>query len=299
MSEPKKPDKPVSMTKAPSSDAAAKAAERPRTVTAAAAALGVSALAALGAATALYGQTNWLTTEQAKSNSTAASSAIASASKSAASASADVPSAVASASSVAQTKYPTAGSKLADQVHQQQSGGLIMTLVLVLATSFVAYGVWRGRHWSRWGVLAFWAVASFTGTFAGFPYLLTVGGSLPASFKLLAFAAAAAMLAAVVLCQLRPSVEHFALSRPTHKGTARRGLFAPRTPPGSPAGRAPTQSPRKKSPLTSTAADRGERYVQKQRAKQRSAANAEAVAKGAELARNRAKASKSRRTPGN
>lgn len=296
MSEPKLPDKPVSMSKTPSGDAAAKAAVRPRTVTAAAVALGVSALGALGAATALYGQTNWLTTEQAKANSTAASSAIASASKSAASASADVPSAVSSASSVANTKYPTAGSRLSDQVHQQQSGGLIMTLVLVLATSFVAYGVWRGRHWSRWGVLAFWAVASITGTFAGFPYLLSVGGNLPGSFKVATFVAAAAMLAAVVLCQLRPSVEHFALSRPTHKGPARRGLFAPRTPPRSAAGGPASQAPRKKSVLTSSAADRGEEYVQKQRAKKRSTANAEAVAKGAELARSRAKASKSRRT---
>jgi hypothetical protein len=294
VSEPKKPEQPVSMTKA-SGDTPAKPA-RPRTVTAAAVALGGSAVAALGAATALYGQTKWLTTEQAKANSTAASSAIANASKSAASASADVPSAVSSASSVAQTKYPTEGSKLSDQVHQQQSGGLIMTLVLVLATSFVAYGVWRGRHWSRWGVLAFWAVASFTGTFAGFPYLLTVGGSLPISFRLLAFASAAAMLAAVVLCQLRPSVEHFALSRPTHQAGARRGLFAPRTPPRSPVGGVAPGAPRKRSPLTSSAADRGEQYVQKQRAKKRSATNAEAVAKGAELARSRAKASKSRRT---
>jgi hypothetical protein len=293
VSEPKLPDKPVSMSKAP---AGATPADRPRTVTAAAVALGVSALAALGAATALYSEKTWLTTEQAKANSTAASSAIASASKSAASASADVPSAVSSASSVANTKYPTGGSRLTDQVHQQQQGGLIMTLVLVLATSFVAYGVWRGRHWSRWGVLAFWAVASITGTFAGFPYLLAVGGNLPGSFKVATFVAAAAMLAAVVLCQLRPSVEHFALSRPTHKGPARRGLFAPRTAPGSRAGGPASPAARKKSVLTSSAADRGEQYVQKQRAKKRSATNAEAVAKGAELARSRAKASKSRRT---
>jgi hypothetical protein len=47
--------------------------------------------------------------------------------------------------------------------------------------------------------------------------------------------------------------------------------------------------------VSSTAADRGEAYLQKQKAKKRAAANAESVARGAELARNRAKASKSRR----
>jgi hypothetical protein len=47
--------------------------------------------------------------------------------------------------------------------------------------------------------------------------------------------------------------------------------------------------------VTSTAASRGEAYVQKQRAKKRAAANAESIARGAELARTRAKASKSRR----
>jgi hypothetical protein len=221
------------------------------------------------------------------------SSAVASASSS----SADVASASSSVASVNQTKYPTTGSRLDDQVSQQQRGGLIMSLVLLVATAFIAFGVFRGRHWSRWGVLAFWAVASFTGTFAGFTYLFIVGSDLPGPFKVSVFISALAMLAAAVLCQLRPSVEYFALSKPTHAaGTPRRGLFAPRTPPSRSGG--PTAPPgrRPKTGLTSSAADRGEKYVQKQRAKKRST-NADAVARGAELARQRAKAaSKSRRS---
>src|SRR5206468_11953309 len=114
------------------------------------------------------------------------------------------------------------------------------------ATGLIAFGVFRGRHWARWGSLAFWAIASFTGTFAGFSYLLALGSSLPAAFKSLVFLSALSMLAAVVLCQLRPSVEFFALSRPTHAGgSPRRGLFAPRTPPGaSRAGSAPDRKPK-------------------------------------------------------
>jgi hypothetical protein len=294
MSKPKRSTKPVSMTKASSGDGSPAAAPRPRTVLAAAIAVGMSALAALGAATALYGQTGWLHDEQVKSNSSAASSAIASAT-SAASATADVAKASLSAASVAATKYPTTGSRLDDQVHQQQSGSLIMTLVLVLATSFIGYGVFRGRHWARWGTVAFWAIASFTGTFAGLSYLFAVGSSLPGPFKALAFLSAMSMIVAVVLCNLPPSVAYFALSRPAHAGGQRRGLFAPRVPAGDPRRAGGASEARTKTALTSSAVDRGEAYIQKQRAKKRSTSNAEAVARGAELARSRAKASKSRR----
>lgn len=284
------------MTKASSGDdGAASTAPRPRTVLAATIALGVSALAALGAASALYGQTGWLHDKQSEANSKAATSAIASAASSASSATHDVASATASAASVNETKYPTSGSRLDDQVHQQQSGALIMSLVLVLATGFIAYGVFRGRHWARWGTVAFWAVASFTGTFAGLLYLVAVGSSSPGLFKALSFLSAAALLAAVVLCNLRPSVEYFALSRPSHAGAPRRGLFAPRVPMDD-TRRGPGARGKPTSSLTTSAADRGEAYVEKQRSKKRSqAANAEAIARGAELARNRAKASKSRR----
>ena len=193
-------------------------AARPRTVVAATIALAVSALAALGAATALYGQTSWLQGEQRDANSSAASSAVSQAVASASSSHSDVASASSSVASVNQTKYPTTGAKLDDQVSQQQRGGLIMSLVLALATAFVAFGVFNGRHWSRWGVLAFWAIASFTGTFAGFTYLVIVGADLPGVFKVSVFISALSMLAAVVLCQLRPSVEYFdVLDAPSKK----------------------------------------------------------------------------------
>lgn len=287
------------MTKASSGDEdAASTASRPRAVLAATIALGVSALAALGAATALYGQSGWLHDEQSKANSKAATSAIASATSSAASATHDVTSASASAASVNETKYPTAGSRLDDQVHQQQSGALVMSLVLMLATGFIAYGVFRGRHWARWGTVAFWAVASFTGTFSSLLYVLQIGSSAPVPFKVSSFIAAASLLTAVVLCNLRPSVEYFALSRPSHARPQRRGLFAPRVPVDD-SRRAPgsrTSGSKPTSALTTSAAERGEAYVDKQRSKKRSAAaNAEAIHRGAELARNRAKASKSRR----
>jgi hypothetical protein len=109
-----------------------------------------------------------------------------------------------------------------------------------------------------------------------------------------------------VLVTLRPSLDYFAAHKPVLSPDApvRRGLFAPRTPPGAARGpaadaRTPVSgtgsTEKAKTALTSSAASRGEAYVDRQRAKKRATANAESIARGAELARSRAKASKSRR----
>jgi hypothetical protein len=297
--EPKKA--PVSLNKTPGAGAAAPRS-RPRSVLYAVVAMGVSAVAALIASVVLYGQDNWLSTQQHKANSSAVKTAVASAAASASKASNDVPSASVSASASATKKYPLGGSALHHQVTQQQSGAMIGSIILVLATGMLAIGVYRGRHWSRWGVVAFWFLASFTGTFAGITYIFAIGGSLPGPFKAPLFVSATALLIAVILVNLRPSTEYFALSRPVRAagGPPRRGLFGPRpaanTGPSAGGARgAPGAKKAVGKTLASTAASRGETYVQKQRAKKRADANAESIARGAELARSRAKASKSRK----
>jgi hypothetical protein len=324
--EPDDKAEPVSMTKkspsagdpAPKASAAAAgtpagkapappAGPRPRTVLYAVVAMVLSASAALIAAVVLYGQSHWLQHEQAKSNSSSVKTLVASAESSASKAGHDTASAAASASASATKKYPLGGSKLHHQVTQQQSGALIGSVILVLATAMLSFGVYRGRHWSRWAVVAFWFLASFTGTFAGVTYIFAIGGSLPAPFKVPLFVSATSLLVAVLLVNLKPSTAYFAANRPAN-APARRGLFAPRVPSGGGAARggatrggaarggaAPgTKGPVSKT-VTSTAAGRGEAFVQKQKSKKRAAANADSVARGAELARNRAKASKSRR----
>ena len=303
--EPDKPGaaEPVSMSKQPAAATPAPAAAnpRPRVVTMAVAAMVVSAAAALLAAVVLYGQSDWLKHQQVKANSSAAKTAVASAISSASKAGHDTASAAASASSSVAKRYPVAGSSLHNQVTQQQSGALIGSVILVLATAMLTFGVYRGRHWSRWGVVAFWFLASFTGTFAGVTNIFAIAGSLPGPFKVPLFLSAAALVVAVVLVNLKPSTTYFAANRPAN-APARRGLFAPRVPPGS--GRTPAKPGTAKpgtakgavsKTIGSTAAARGEAYLQKQKAKKRATANAESIARGAELARNRAKASKSRR----
>jgi hypothetical protein len=302
-----KPGKRVSMTKsAPDaeSDAAPKAS-RPRKVQLAVAALGASAVAALIAATTLYGQRDWLTSEQKKANAKALTTAAKDATtkaKDAGKSPAEIAAAAAKARTDTQKKFPN----LHEQISQQQSGALIGTLIVVAAIAVLAFSVYRGRYWARWGVVAFWLLASFTGTVVGVGTVLSVGSSVPAAFKIPAFLAGALLIAAVALVNLRASTEYFALTKPARSSDlpARRGLFAPRTPPeggrgpragGARAGRGDRPGRGGTGVLTSSAATRGESYVERQRSKKRAAANQESIARGAELARSRAKASKSRR----
>lgn len=286
--------KPVSLRKAPAESGAA-ATSRPRSVTAAAAAIALSGLAAVLAAVTLFGERAWLTKDtrdaNAKAVRTAVSSAVADAKHKHAGQDA-IAKASASASSSATKKYPTGGSALHDHVTQQQTGALTMSLFLSLALAFVGYGVFRGRHWSRWGTIALWVLSSFTGTFAGITYVVLIGSTgLPGAFRACAFVSALSLLVAVFFVNMRQSTAYFAAHRPVpgEGGARRRGMFAPRTPPPA---RRPIK-PAGTQPVDDESA--AQSSVQRQRAKKR--ANAEAVARGAELARNRAKAaSKSRRT---
>ncbi|SHG29087.1 hypothetical protein SAMN05443575_1933 [Jatrophihabitans endophyticus] len=187
--------------------------------------------------------------------------------------------------------------KLPKQVSAQQKGALISSLIVLVALAVAASAAYRGRYWTRWAVLGLWVLATFTGTLAGLGSVMSVAADIPALFKVPAFVAGLGLVVAVVLVNLRPSVAFFNLTRPARPaGQQRRGLFQPAPRPSGPRGggglfgggaRAATRQPTVPERETSAGTERA-------RAKQRS--NAEAVAKGADLARRRAKASKSRRT---
>jgi len=297
VAEESKSGKPVSMRKASaeSTPPAAPPSTRPRTVTAAAIAIAVSGFAAILAALTLLGERDWLTSDAKKANvksvSSAVSSAVADATHKGQSQE-QIKSVSASASASATKTWPINASGLHDHVTRQQTGAITMSVFLCLALAFVGFGVYRGKHWSRWGVVAIWVLASFTGTFAGVTYIVTIGSNLPAAFKGMAFISALALLIGLFFANRRESTTFFAAHRPVPVDgmPQRRGLFAPRIPP--PSHRKPAPAAAKPSESEGPA----ESQAQRQRSKKR--ANAEAVARGAELARNRAKASKSRRTDG-
>ena len=293
---------------APVTEDAQKPPAKPRQVLIAAVALGVAALFSVLTAVGVSTQRHWVNHETIKVNASAVASAVSSASKHAVQKSLDVSSAGASASRSAVSKYPTSGSKLTHSVDTTLRGFYVSALFTVLVLAILGYGLLRGRHWVRWGVTGVYVLSLFTPLGIGPLNLVSsiAGGGEPSAIRVPTLIAALAMLIAVVMVNLRPSIEFFALSRPAPRpgAPARRGLFS--RPPAAPArGNQPQRaaggvSLGKTRPARTGAADGADATDAKanaDRARAKKRAGADAAARGAELARSRAKAaSKSRRT---
>ena len=284
---------------------------KPRTVLYATIALGLTALFSVLTAVGAGSERSWVEKETAKSNASAVSSVISSASKSAVNKSADVSSAVASASTSATGKYPAKGTKkFDDSINTAIRGAYISSLFTLVILGLLAWGTFRGRHWSRWAVTGIYVLSLFTPLGVG-PLNLVgaiLGNGEPLAIRGPVLIAGLAMLAAVVLVNLRPSVEFFALTKPAPRPgqPQRRGLFSRPTAPASgnqPRRTAGRVSMSKDVPVDKPVDKPADKTIDKtidkaaaERARTKKRANADSVARGAELARNRAKASKSRRT---
>lgn len=284
-------------------------AVRPSTILAAAIALIVAGVCAISAALSLYGERNWLIKSITDSDKTAVTKACKNASSSGCKSAKD-----------ALAKFTANPSS---HISSVQSSQLTASVVLCLALALVAVAVYRGRHWSRWMVLGLWVICSYTGTLAGIASVLSVSQSIPGPFKSLAFLSGAAFIVAVVLVNLRPSAGYFAAHKPLPAAGAAAprpglaGLFGPRRPaaastaPGATVARpglAGLFGPRRPAATSTAPAANGARPGSKAttrtpsgaaapKSKAKVRADEAAVARGAELARSRAKAaSKSRRT---
>jgi hypothetical protein len=189
--------------------------------------------------------------------------------------------------------------ELHDQVSKTATSQIVASIVVLIALTLVAVAAYRGRYWARWGTIGLWILATFTGTIAGVGSVLLIAQSEPNAFKIPAFFAGAFLMIAVLCVSLRPSTQYFARNKPVRAAGApqRRGMFAPRDPAQArPAGGrfgAARSAPARSEATTRPAAPASSK-PDRSRSKQR--ANADAVARGAELARSRARASKSRRT---
>ncbi len=235
----------------------------PRTILLAVIMLGISGISAIVSGIALYGQDAWLLRELTKHNPKPGK------------------------------KNHLSASQLVDKVGQTQKTALIGAVIVVVAVGILGWAVFKGRYWSRWGVVGFWVLATFSGTVIGINSILAVGSDIPSSYKIPSFLAGATFAIAVILVNLRESTAYFALHRPPRPAgaPARRGglLGGLMKPPPQRAQQQAATNVRTRPDADSAA----ERARTKKRA---NVANAESVAKGAELARSRAKASKSRRT---
>ena len=290
-----KPSSSVPLSKSAPSAADAADVSRPRQVVLATGALGVAAVGALTGSLVLLGQKSWLHRTQKKAVETTYHDAVKAYQKSKQTAS-DKKTLADAVKAYKKDHDPSKINSVVDStVHSQ----LIATAVTVLIVAFLAYSVFKGRPWSRWGVIGVWVLSTFTGSLVGISSVLFIGSSdVPIAFRIPVFIAGLAFVAAVVLTSMRPSVAFFNAHRPPGQ-PQRRGLFAPREPLArggrgtrGPAGTAATADRTAKQPAATRPAGKAE--PDRSRSKQR--AGADAVAKGAELARTRAKASKSRRT---
>jgi hypothetical protein len=291
------PSKPVSMSKG-AAEPAARNALPPRTVLYAVGAMVVCGVSALIAAVDIYlpAVKHWLTTQKNDSNLDNLKDALKASSRAAAKSKCVNTSGLSKTDKQACSTFHDSVTSLSHDVATTQKGLLISVLVALIALGFIAFSTYRGRYWSRWGVLGLWFLASFTGTLIGIQSALTIASDIPAAYKFPAFLSSITLIAAVVMVNLRPSVEFFAANRPVvpegarGAGRPRRGLFSP-PPPRQPRTRPGDKAAAKANATTRPAAAPTDRSRSKRRA------DTAAVAKGADLARTRAKAaSKSRRT---
>jgi hypothetical protein len=176
-------------------------------------------------------------------------------------------------------------------VHQFRSGALITAVVIGLALLLLAWALRRTRSASasRWAMLIVFL-------FTGLPFYVVPTAGLPTASQIAGVVIGVAAIAALLLIFVpRPSNQYFKDCREANLPEERRGqprpglgsLFGPKRPRGGAAATTPTPPARTAAPERPAAAP-------KSKAKVRS--DSDAIAKGAELARSRAKASKSRRT---
>lgn len=231
------------------------AVARPRTITAAVAAVGAVIVLSIAEAASLFGFTDQLSKLLADNNAKAK-----------------------------KPKSPYGPSQISHDLHQFRITTLVQAIVVGLALIFLIFALRRVRTASvgRWALVIVMVLTN------GPVGLIPVKG-LPGLPNALRVLTGVASLAAIVLLFMPESSRYFRACKATltpegaPPRASLRDLFAPRPPARAPesAKAAAPQQPAKAS-------------VSK--AKGKSRVDEAAVAKGAELARNRAKASKSRRT---
>ena len=239
----------------------------PRTIDYACIALGVTAVALVARGLSLFGSTGKLNALMIKANNDAGS----------------------------KKKVPYTPSQIADDVHKYRQGAILQGVIigLALVLLLLAYRRTRTASGSRWAMLI---VMLFT----FLPLSIIPVTGLPIASNVAGVIVGAGAIAALGLVFLpKPSQQYFrdcrdALVPPELRGQPRPSLFGGRRAGlAGPGGRAAAARAAAQTRAAETSTDRTP-GPSKARAKVRS--DADAIAHGAELARSRAKASKSRRT---
>lgn len=182
-------------------------------------------------------------------------------------------------------------------VHSAQVSTAIGTIIVVIAIGMLALRIRQGSRLSRnfyIGISILIGLLGFPGSPIGLVELASGG---PGPLRAVSAVAGAASITAIVLL-LRPEAKAFFDSvSPRPAGVAAdRPTLGSLLRPRPPVNRAPAPSGSSKPATTKPANDSSPAQKDGRSAKSKSRNDAESVARGAELARNRAKAAKSRRT---
>lgn len=182
-------------------------------------------------------------------------------------------------------------------VHTLQVETAIVTVLVSVALVLILQRVRRGIRSGRTLYMVTSVVGGLVGFAAGPLSLLAAAASGPAIPRVLSTGGAAACVIAVFMMFRPDSQKFFAIKSPSPAAGQQRpglgGLFSPR--PRPQAGSAPKRLGEKPVPgsgVRSTAASRAQARAVKSKTRN----DAESIARGAAVARDRAKASKSRRT---
>lgn len=247
----------------------------PRTVDWACIALAVTAVATIARALTLFGSTSMLHDYMVKLNNGAGS----------------------------KKKTPYTASQIASDIHSYRQGGLLMGVVLAAALAMLIFAFRRARtaSGSRWVMLVVMVLTSM-------PLSVVPVTGLPVATNIVGVVVGVASILAIVFVFFpKQSQKYFrdckeAAMPPELRGQPRPSLFGPRRQrpglagPGGRAAAARAAQNAKSTPTRAGSAATENRTTGASKARAKVRSDAEAVSRGADLARSRAKASKSRRT---
>jgi len=126
-------------------------------------------------------------------------------------------------------KSPASDSSLHHTASTISNENAILGVLVLFILCWVAWSLYRGRYWARWASIALLVLPTFVIGSGGFGGVLLLGSDAPAAFRVMSFIASLALIAAVVLTNIRPSMAYLALTRPPRRSGGG-GLFAPRAP---------------------------------------------------------------------
>jgi hypothetical protein len=162
------------------------------------------------------------------------------------------------------TKMPS-DAEIHHTVNKAAFPSALVGILVMVILFYVAYSLWKGKYWTRWGVIGAFVLLTFVSQTGGVNGLLLIREDAPGVFRVSAFLGSLALVGAVLMVNLKANLSFLALTRPERKprpaGGGGGGLFGPRpsretTPTRQPSSKSTASRAATKPATTRTAATR-------------------------------------------